>query len=397
MRCCARTRVVVSFLYEMAKQLTQEEFIEKAKAKHGDKYDYSKVRYVDARSTVIITCPKHGDFEQLAHVHLAGHGCNECGHEKSKKSRLSTTEVFIKKMKEKFGDKYDYSQVVYINQFTPVTLICKKHDYEFSKTPKALIRCEGEACPKCSKNYSPETEEFIKRARLIHGDKYDYSKTVYEKNNKEVCIVCPEHGEFWQTPANHVNLKHGCKKCGILKMGKSHNKTTEQFIEKAKKVHGDLYDYSDTVYTKRSNDVTIICKIHGPFTQKAGNHLCGAGCKECLNSHLEEKIRLLLQNNEIEYEYEKGFEWLKNIGPMTIDFYLPKYNIAIECQGEQHYRPVKYFGGPGELAKDIKRDEVKEKLLIEHGITPIYFAADKYRSDVLTQEKDVLEKILKKE
>ena len=379
----------------MAKKLTQEEFIKRAKEKHGDKYDYSKAKYVNARTPVTIICPTHGEFTQSACTHLSGHGCEKCGRDKTTISRKNNTEAFIEQLKEKFGDEYDYSKVVYNVQNTPVSITCKKHNYIFHGTPKNL-KNKKTLCPKCSQNYSPTTDEFIERAKSVHGDKYDYSKVVYEKNDKEVCIICPEHGEFWQTPAQHINLKHGCKKCGLIKMGKSHNKTTEQFIEKAKQVHGDLYDYSETVYTKRGNDITIICKTHGPFTQKAGNHLCGAGCKECLNSRLEEKIRVLLQNNQIKYEYEKGFEWLKNVGPMTIDFYLPEYNIAIECQGEQHYRPVKYLGGPGELVKDMKRDEIKEKLLIEHGITPIYFAADKYRPDVLTETKDVLEKILKK-
>lgn len=379
----------------MAKKLTQEEFIEKAKAKHGNKYDYSKAKYVNARTPVTIICPIHGEFTQSACTHLSGHGCDKCGRDKTTISRKNNTEAFIEQLKEKFGDEYDYSKVVYNDQYTPITITCKKHNYEFSKTPKEL-RKNKTPCPKCAQCYSPTTEEFIQRAREVHGNKYDYSKVIYEKNNKEVCIICPEHGEFWQTPANHTNQKHGCKKCGLIKMGKSHNKTTEQFIEKAKQVHGDLYDYSETVYTKRGNDITIICKTHGPFTQKAGNHLCGAGCKECLNSRLEEKIRVLLQNNQIKYEYEKGFEWLKNVGPMTIDFYLPEYNIAIECQGEQHYRPVKYFGGPGELVKDMKRDEIKEKLLIEHGITPIYFANEKYRNDVLIEPEDVLDRILKK-
>ena len=383
------------FYFSMAKKLTQEEFIEKAKEKHGNKYDYSKTKYVNARTPVTIICPIHGEFTQSACTHLLGHGCDKCGREKTIMSRKNNTEAFIEQLKEKFGDGYDYSEVVYIDQYTPVVITCKKHNYTFHGAPKELKERKT-LCPKCSQNYSPTTDEFIERAKSVHGDKYDYSKTKYEKNNKEVCIICPEHGEFWQTPANHVNQKHGCKECGLIKMGKSHNKTTEQFIEKARLVHGDLYDYSNTVYTKRENNVNIICKIHGPFTQTAGNHLCGGGCKECLNSHLEEKIRVLLQNNKIKYEYEKRFEWLKNVGPMTIDFYLPEYNIAIECQGEQHYRPVKYFGGPGELVKDMKRDKVKEKLLLEHEITPIYFSAEKYRDDALTEVEEVLNKILEK-
>ena len=87
------------------------------------------------------------------------------------------------------------------------------------------------------------TEDFIKKAKKIHGDKYDYSKVIYEHGKKKVCIICPEHGEFWQSPHSHVTGKSGCPSCaGNRKV------TMDVFLEKAKKIHGDKYDYSKVLY-----------------------------------------------------------------------------------------------------------------------------------------------------
>ena len=119
------------------------------------------------------------------------------------------------------------------------------------------------------------TENFIKKAIKVHGDKYDYSKVKYVNNRTKVCIIRPEHGEFWQTPSMHLQGQ-GCRKCyGNEKM------STETFIEKAKKIHGDKYDYSKVVYTGNKNKIEIICKRHGPFLQRPDMHLQGNGCSKC--------------------------------------------------------------------------------------------------------------------
>ena len=124
------------------------------------------------------------------------------------------------------------------------------------------------------------TEEFIKRAKEVHGDKYDYSKVVYKNNKETVCIICKEdeHGEFYQTPASHL------KGCGCPKCNRGSKKlTTEDFIKRAKKVHGDLYDYSKLVYKGSKERVCIICKEdeHREFYQIPGDHLKGHGCPRC--------------------------------------------------------------------------------------------------------------------
>jgi len=122
--------------------------------------------------------------------------------------------------------------------------------------PRAKCTFRRKSCPKCAgKNLTKE--DFIKLAREKYGDKYDYSKVEYINQTTKVCIICPEHGEFYVKPYYHIHVKSGCKKCKIHEG--AYKETTEQFIEKAKKVHGDKYDYSKTVYLGSNNDVCIIC------------------------------------------------------------------------------------------------------------------------------------------
>jgi superfamily II DNA or RNA helicase len=187
----------------MSRKLTTEEFIKRAKEVHGDKYDYSKVEYKSAKEKVCIICPLHGEFWQIPSNHLHGYGCPKC----SGKNR--TTEDFIAEARKIHGDKYDYSKVEYVNTKTKVCIICPEHG-EFWQNPcDHLI---GKGCPKCSGVNKSNTEEFVKKAKEIHGDKYDYSKVFYINNKTKVCIICTEHGEFWQTPINHLNGQ-GCPIC----------------------------------------------------------------------------------------------------------------------------------------------------------------------------------------
>ena len=131
------------------------------------------------------------------------------------------------------------------------------------------------------------TEEFIQKSILIHGDKYDYSKTVYVNNLKEVIITCKEHGDFLQLPKVHKR-GCGCSRCGSITKKNKKTMTTQTFIEKAKLIHGhDKYDYSKTVYVNNLKEVIIICRIHGEFTQKPNGHLSGSGCRNCATTPLD--------------------------------------------------------------------------------------------------------------
>ena len=162
-------------------------FIEHAREVHGDKYDYSKVNYINSTTEVTIICPVHGEFKQKPIFHLQGCGCKKCS------SKKYTTEKFIEAARNIHGDKYDYSKVDYVDCFTDVTIICPVHG-EFQQTPH--IHLQGAGCSECSGHKRYTTETFIAAARKVHGDKYDYSKVEYINSYTEVTIICPNHGEF---------------------------------------------------------------------------------------------------------------------------------------------------------------------------------------------------------
>ena len=162
------------------------------------------------------------------------------------------------------------------------------------------------------------TEEFVKRAKMIHGNKYDYSKVQYKNKKTKVCIVCPEHGEFWQTPYMHWRGS-GCRKCGIESARIKRAKSTEQFIKEARAIHGDKYDYSLTQYTGGETPVIIICPQHEKFLQIPNNHLFGKqGCPFCRESHLENQVSVVLKENNINFEPQKKFDFL---GQKSLDFF----------------------------------------------------------------------------
>ena len=205
----------------MGKKKTKEEFITKARKVHSDKYDYSKVKYVNNATKVCIICnePEHGEFWQTPSAHINGQGCPKCGG-----CYTPTTEEWIVSAHKVHGDKYNYSKVKYVNNYTKVCIICPKHS-EFEQSPYQHL--QGQGCPICSNEATCERcrhskEEFIKMAREVHGDKYDYSKVKYIGAHTKVCIICsePEHGEFWQTPNSHTKGR-GCPKCKLSHLERS--------------------------------------------------------------------------------------------------------------------------------------------------------------------------------
>ena len=358
------------------KKHTTESFIEKAREVHGDKYDYSKVEYVNMSTKICIICPEHGEFWQIPRNHIVGKGCKLCGKKYGTRIKSFTTESFIEKVREIHGDKYDYSKVEYKTLYDYIILNCPIHGDFMVKPSQVLYEKQG--CPICeNKLLKHTTESFIEKAREVHGDKYDYSKVEYVNNKTKVCIICPEHGEFWQTPDKHLQNR-GCPKCGDLKKHENKIQTTEQFIEKAREIHGDKYDYSKVEYVDRNSKLIIKCLIHGEFWQKPYSHLSGHGCPKCNYSHLERNIERLLLENNIYFEQQKNFKWLKYVNNLSLDFYLPDYNIAIECQGSQHFYPSNRYGGVKSFNDTIIRDKIKYDLLKEHGIELIYYTLKQY-------------------
>ena len=331
------------------KKINIEDFIEKAKQIHGDKYDYSKVEYEGTDKKVCIICPKHGEFWQTPYVHNnLKCGCPLCGHERTNALKRSSKEHFIEKAKEVHGDKYDYSKVKYVNNHTEVRIICPEHG-EFWQKP--YVHLKGSGCHKCSLNkrksiFSDGREKFIEKAKKVHNDKYDYSKVNYVNARTKVCIICPEHGEFWQEPFAHIVSKYGCPKCGKKAASTNEALSTEDFIEKAKQIHGGKYDYSEAQYKASKSLIKIICPKHGEFWQTPDSHLHGSGCQRCSNvkSSGEEEIFSILKgayNDEIETRDRSV------IKPYELDILIPKLNIAIEYNGlkwhSEEFQKDKYY------------------------------------------------------
>ena len=306
----------------MSKRKTLEDFIKESKKVHGDKYDYSKVEYINTHTKVCIICPEHGEFWQTPSSHLK-YGCSKCAKEKISQNRRYTTKVFIEKSKAIYGEKFSYEKTRYYNSRTPVIITCKKHG-DFSVLPSLHLN-NGKECPICQKNKTIETKkekelkkqilinkkkllkekerkekenEFIRKSNLIHNNKYDYSKVQYINSTTLVKIICPIHGEFEQMPHNHVKGCE-CQKCAVEKTRKSLSLTTDEFIKRAKEIHGDKYDYSKVEYGKNNREkVCIICPKHGEFWQEPNMHINEQqGCPLCgtLSSKDENEIFYFLK------------------------------------------------------------------------------------------------------
>lgn len=302
----------------MPKRKTYQEIIDDFRSVHDDEYDYSLIKdfvesplYEGIRTKLPIICRKHGVFYQNHNKHFArNHGCPKC----AKTGVRYTIEEYKQKIQEIFGDDIIVLSEEYVNSHTNLRFYCKKHG-EFETKPYYLL--QGHTCPKCGKEIQIENQkltknEVIERFINVHKDKYDYSKFEYNGGTIHSIIIC---------------------------------------------------------HKKRKNNTE-----HGEFLQTPNLHSYGYGCPMCSRSILEKEIGDFLDEQRIEYEMQKRFEWL---GLKRIDFYLPKYNVAIECQGEQHYRPCN-FGSKKitaeEMFEDVKkRDNEKKSLCEENGVNVIYY------------------------
>jgi len=349
-------------------RLSKSEFIKKAKAIHGNKYIYDKVVYKTTHTKVIITCPKHGDFEQTPgnHTHKTNpQGCPVCGG----KTKWDI-DRFLEEAVKIHNGKYDYSKVVWNGLKKKVIIICPIHG-EFMQAPlNHIVRKQG--CPDCAGTKKGTKGTFIQKARRIHGNKYIYDKVVYKTTHTKVIITCPKHGDFEQTPANHThkNNPQGCYLCSGRKRW-----SRDRFTDEAMRVHKDEYDYSNVVWNGLKKNVEIICPFHGSFGQLPVVHLNGSGCQKCLSSKGETKIRHILKKNKIVFEEQYSFKDCSDKNPLPFDFLLTinGKKALIEYHGDHHYTPVG-FGNKnqndiiGQFNNVKQHDEIKTKWCFENKI-----------------------------
>lgn len=291
-----------------------------------------------------------------------------------------TTEIFIDRARKIHGDFFDYSEVNYKNAYSSITVICPVHG-PFQQRAGAHLR--GQGCFKCAVDAkSLTTEKFIKKAREVHGNKYDYSKVNYKNNHAKVPIICPVHGPFQQYPINHLR-GHGCKSCvGLERL------TTKEFINRAQKVHGHKFDYSKTIYINAETNVIIICPVHGKFAQMAYNHLTGRGCLKCaLHEKKSKGEKELCDFIKSIYPGEILENTRKFIGRKELDIYLPELKLALEYNGE-YWHKIHEEKEPG-------YHENKRQLCKDAGITLIEVWDNQWKTNAETIKKEISEHLQK--
>lgn len=423
--------------------ITTEMIIEKFRAKRGDEYDYHKVDYKGRDKNVEIICRKHGSFFQSPGNHLAGKGCLQCGIDKRAKLRALGQNKFIERFNQKHKFKYNYDKVGDIkNGFNKVTITCPKHG-EFEQT--AYNHMYGSGCPECGKysgNIARTQESFIADSNIKHNNKYSYLKTEYASVHIPVIITCPSHGDFKQTPKQHLK-GDGCPECGTEKTritpdeyynraNVRHNykfsypnkdykgmsypityicpahgemtqvanahllygcrvcasdarlKTQDEFIAQVKKCYGNLYGLEQTIYTNDKAYVSFTCKEHGLVQRIANDFIRGGGCPVCSASNAEKAIYMWLKEKGFIYKREYKIEGYK----YRYDFYIPDLKVFIEFHGYQHFSVIKPWGGEEFLERVKRSDKAKEALIksINNDLITITYLEESNLIEVLTKQ-----------
>ena len=420
------------------KKKTTEQFIIDARIAQGYKYIYTEVNYVNQDTEVCIICPKHGRFWQKPRIHLRGHGCPECAKEALHKNRkynnkkdlskrisirkerfkpnreyqknnIKTNEDYIEYVNKLHNGKYDYRDTYFTRVKNKIKMICHEKDEngvehgEFEQT--AYQHIIGHGCPKCAYKLSSSKQKFTfddfeRFANERYCNKYIYNRNDFVDMNTKMKMICKEHGEFWQTPRQHLKAC-GCVGCVSERKRQMFAQTKEEFIKKANITHHDKYIYDEVEYINNSIKVKIGCPKHGIFLCTPANHLKGRGCPICKAESFvyEDRIyRLLIEIfNEKDVIRQYKAKWLTN--NKSLDFFLPKYNIAIEHQGSQHFIPVKYLGGIEKHLRCKELDEEKYKECIKNNIKLFYFSYEKntvpeiYLDKIYTVEEDFINAI----
>lgn len=295
--------------------------------------------------------------------------------------RKMTRDEYITIVNKIHNNYYDYSKVIFVDLYTKIIITCPRHG-DFVQTP-AYHYHNKQGCTKCGILRRVEAkritlEMFIKRAKAIHGDHYDYTKTILGRSLKQkIKLTCKIHGDFYIVADKHIHGAQGCRRCGYSRFFATITSTRDAFIAKANEVHNYAYWYTKVDYVNNKVPVIITCKIHGDFKARPDNHIGGkTGCPICSESKGELILRNFFADNDIKYVREFRFENSK----FRFDFYLPELNILIEYDGRYHFAPVDWIGGQATYEGIVKRDKLKTELASAHNIPLIRLPYTKYHT-----------------
>ena len=385
--------------------IDKDTVIKKLRSIHGDKYILDEVTDIkNVNERIKVTCLKHNYtwMPTFHNMYYGKRGCKFCGRERTVESVKLTKDEFIDRSSKthKNIDNYDF---VNLNleerdELGRIRIHCKKHG-DFLIRPIHFIN--GVGCQKCS-GAIKDDEEVKKELSKIHPE-LDFSITKFSEHDEKyrIDVICHKHGI---RHLNYYNLKYGqgCDICRYDKISDKKRIKIDEFIKRANKVHGNgTYIYSDDILENRTENgkITPECPIHGKFSVTLYNFLNHhSGCPICNQSHLESEVRISLENIGVKPECGKTFEWLKYENFLHLDLYIKDYNVAIECQGLQHFQPVDIFDGIEGFKKTIMRDKIKRELCEKHGVRLLYFSHENidYPYKVFTNVNELIKEALKK-
>jgi hypothetical protein len=343
-----------------------EEFIEKAKIIYGDMDFYIDVKYINNYTQIKLICKIHGEYLKTPKQYLKGNRCYKC---LKNNNNLLLCKKFIEKAKSIHNNEYDYSKVEYKNNNTDIIIICKIHR-EFKQLPKCHLR--GCGCPKCAIILNSNKNRLSNKNIIIkfiekHGNKFNYQRVNYINIDTPVIIICESHGEFLQTPYQHLKSKFGCKKCS-----KHYIMSKNDFIKISENIHGDKYDYSKVDYIDSKTEVIIVCNIHGEFKQKPIYHYWNkCGCPKCSNNSFSKLSILWLDflskfhNIHIQHALNDS-EYLIPTTKYKADGYCKETNTIYEFNGDfWHGNPKIYNQDKINKITNCTYKELYEKTLIK--------------------------------
>lgn len=275
-------------------KLSEEEVLQEFKEKHGNAFDYSRVKYVDGNTPVEIYCKKHDfTFYPTPKSHKNGSKCKHCGREEQIKKARKEVEKFKEQIIEIYGDKYNLDLIDYKNTKTPVIIGCPIHG---EKTRKPCDILQGIACDECDKKKTKSTDKelFILEAKKVYGDKDDYTNTNVVSSRENIKIRCTKHDLVFEKNIQTYLVGWGCPECSAENYSRLRRKTNEQFIKESIEKHGERFDYSGTEYTTAKNNLFVRCKKHDfLFETLPDSHtsLISGGCKKCYSEYISEKYK----------------------------------------------------------------------------------------------------------
>lgn len=307
---------------------THPEFIEKLKAVHG--YKYSAVtEYAGSKILMTFNCPEHGNFQLTPNAILRNRKCPSCG-PGSGGVAVPWEEALAKLRARHPNLMFNDYEPDYKNSQSKVSITCAEHGTHLVKVA-TLNSISG--CPKCaviSGNLKRQTtfDTFVAKASEVHNGKFTYVRNSYTKASGTVGVVCPNHGEFYQDATSHL-MGAGCRKC-YSDARREIVIPFAEFLDRARKVHGDTYDYIPDEYSRISDTVTVVCRTHGRFYPVAADFVRGSTCPSCAatGSKGQKELTAYLQS--------LGLVVIENYcysGRKQVDCYLPELKIAVEYDG----------------------------------------------------------------